>query len=83
MFKTKEQEGPGELPGPSCSFVFEKCFLCFLFAQKALYSGATDRAGSFHGMPTIFHGHLFRVLHLSLLFALDTVRFGHILFLSS
>ena len=52
--------------------------LCFLFAQKALYGGATDRAGALHGVPTILHGHLFRVLHLGLLFTLDAiVLVGH------
>jgi hypothetical protein len=34
-------------------------------------------------MPPVFHRHFLGVLHLSLLFALDTIGFSHFQFLSS
>src|ERR1700676_250536 len=54
----------------------------FLVTQETLHGGATDRTGSLHGVSAIFHGHLVRILHVRLLFTLNTIGFSHLFFLS-
>src|SRR5712691_5985642 len=56
--------------------------LCFLLTQKALHGCSTDGASTLHGVSSIFHCHLFRILHFRLLFALHTICLCHLSFLS-
>src|SRR5229473_5195559 len=64
----EEKHQPVAAPGPR---------LRFLLSKEHLDGGVTDGTVSLHGIATVLHRHLLRVLHFRLLFALDTVGFCH------